>query len=83
MKTKWIASVILASALTAPAFAGVGVYIGVAPPPIRYEVRASSAGSGLRLGRWILEPSGWQICVGPGRLAETALRGSVLEPPSL
>ena len=46
MKTKWIASLILASALTAPAFAGVGVYIGVAPPPLRYEVRPAMPGPG-------------------------------------
>ena len=44
MKTKWIASLILASALTAPAFAGV--YIGVAPPPLRYEVRPPMPGPG-------------------------------------
>ncbi len=50
MKTKWIASLILASALTAPAFAGVGVYIGVAPPPLRYEVRPANSWSGLLRG---------------------------------
>ncbi len=54
MKTKWIASLILASALTAPAFAEVGVYARVAPPPLRYEVRPSYAGSRLCLGRWLL-----------------------------
>ena len=46
MKTKWIMSAILASALTAPAFAGVGVYIGVAPPPLRYERRPPLPGPG-------------------------------------
>ena len=39
MKTKWIASLILASALAAPAFAQVSVYARVGPPPLRYEVR--------------------------------------------
>ena len=28
MKTKWLASLILAAAVTAPAFAQVGIYIG-------------------------------------------------------
>ncbi len=39
MKTKWIASLIVASVLTAPAFARVGAYIGTARPPVRYEAR--------------------------------------------
>jgi hypothetical protein len=38
MKSKWIATALLGVAMTAPAFAGVGVYIGGAPPPYRYEV---------------------------------------------
>ena len=38
MKTKWIVSAILASAVTAPTFAQVGIYIGRTPPPLRYEV---------------------------------------------
>jgi hypothetical protein len=46
MKIKWMASLILASALTAPAFARVGVYVGVAPPPLRYEVRPPTPGPG-------------------------------------
>jgi len=46
MKMKWMASLILASALTAPAFARVGVYIGVAPPPLRYEVPPPTPGPG-------------------------------------
>jgi WXXGXW repeat (2 copies) len=46
MKAKWIVSAILASALTAPAFAQVGVYIGGAPPPLRYEVRTPMPGPG-------------------------------------
>jgi hypothetical protein len=46
MKTKWILSALLASAITAPAFAGVGVYIGAAPPPLRYEVRPAIPGPG-------------------------------------
>jgi hypothetical protein len=39
MKTKWIASMILAAALIAPAFASAAVYVGPPPPPLRYGVR--------------------------------------------
>ena len=46
MKTKWLASLILASAVTAPAFAQVGIYIGHEPPPLRYEVRPAMPGAG-------------------------------------
>ena len=46
MKTKWLASLILASAITAPAFAQVGIYIGHEPPPLRYEVRPAMPGPG-------------------------------------
>jgi WXXGXW repeat (2 copies) len=69
MKTKWIASLILASALVTPAFAGVGVYIGVAPPPIRYEVRPAMPGPGYAWvdgywnwygGRYVWRPGVWQ-----------------------
>ena len=83
MKAKWITTAILASALTAPAFAGVGVYIGTAPPPLRYEVRAAYAGPGLRLGRWILELERRQICVGPRSMAPASLRGRILDSSSL
>jgi hypothetical protein len=50
MKAKWITTAILASAITAPAFAGVGVYIGTAPPPLRYEVRPAMPGPGYGAG---------------------------------
>lgn len=46
MKTKWLASLILASAVSAPAFAQVGIYIGHEPPPLRYEVRPAMPGPG-------------------------------------
>jgi WXXGXW repeat (2 copies) len=69
MKTKWIASLILGSALTAPAFAAVGVYIGVAPPPLRYEVRPALPGPGYVWvdgywnwagGRYVWVPGVWR-----------------------
>jgi hypothetical protein len=69
MKAKWIASLILASAIATPAFAGVGVYIGVAPPPLRYEVRPAMPGPGYAWvdgywnwygGRYVWRPGVWQ-----------------------
>ncbi len=46
MKAKWIVSAIVASALTAPAFAQVGTYIGRTPPPLRYEAEGPMPGPG-------------------------------------
>jgi hypothetical protein len=69
MKTKWLASLILASAVSLPAFAGVGVYIGVAPPPLRYEVRPAIPGPGYAWvdgywnwygGRYVWVPGVWR-----------------------
>jgi hypothetical protein len=47
MKLKWIAGAIVASSLAAPAFAQVRVYIGGAPPPLRYERRPPPPGQGF------------------------------------
>jgi len=40
MKLNWICGVLFAIALTIPASAQISVYIGSAPPPLRYEQRA-------------------------------------------
>src|SRR5579871_1723238 len=37
MKSKWLLGFAVASALSAPAFGQVQIYIGAPPPPIRYE----------------------------------------------
>jgi hypothetical protein len=50
MKTKWIAGLILAASLTAPAFSQVGIYIGHPPPPLRYEARGIAPGPGYVWG---------------------------------
>ena len=69
MKTKWLASLVLASAITAPAFAQVGIYIGHAPPPLRYEVRPAIPGPGYTWvdgywnwagGRYVWAPGVWR-----------------------
>jgi WXXGXW repeat (2 copies) len=46
MKLNWIIGVLCAAVLTVPVFAQVGVYIGVAPPPLRYERRGPMPGVG-------------------------------------
>ena len=66
MKLNWICGVVFAIALTIPAAGQIGVYIGGAPPPLRYERRGPTPGPGLRLGRGVLGPGmgtttgGWQ-----------------------
>jgi WXXGXW repeat (2 copies) len=69
MKTKWIACAIAASALTMPVFGQVHVYIGGAPPPLRYEVRPPVPGPGYswvegywgdRDGRYVWVPGVWR-----------------------
>jgi hypothetical protein len=46
MKLNWICGVLIAIALAIPASAQVGVYIGVAPPPLRHEARGTMPGPG-------------------------------------
>ena len=69
MKIKWLASAILAAGLTAPAFAGVGVYIGAPPPPLRYEAAPPMPGPGYVWtagywnwagGRYVWAPGVWR-----------------------
>src|SRR5664279_4445548 len=45
-KTKLILSGLIAASLTAPAFGQIGIYIGQAPPPMRYETRPPMPGNG-------------------------------------
>jgi hypothetical protein len=46
MKLNWICGVLFAIALTIPASAQISVYIGSAPPPLRYEQRGPIPGPG-------------------------------------
>jgi hypothetical protein len=68
LKTKWLCTLVAASALTAPAFGQVQIYLGT-PPPMRYEVRPPMPGEGYawvdgywgaRGGRYVWVPGGWQ-----------------------
>ena len=47
MKLKWICGVLFAIALTIPSSAQISVYIGSAPPPLRYEQRGPIPGPGF------------------------------------
>jgi hypothetical protein len=46
MSSKWILSAGLITAIAAPAFGQVGIYIGRTPPPLRYEQRGPQPGEG-------------------------------------
>jgi hypothetical protein len=46
MKSKWIAALLLGSAMTLPSLAQVGVYVGGPPPPLRREVPPPMPGPG-------------------------------------
>ena len=65
---KWIAGLIAACALTMPAFAQIGIYIGRTPPPMRVEVRPAMPGPGYAWvdgywgnqgGRYVWVPGRW------------------------
>ena len=46
MRLNWICVVLFGIALTIPASAQIGVYIGTPPPPLRYEQRGPIPGPG-------------------------------------
>ena len=83
MKTKWIASVILASAMAAPAFAQVGIYIGHEPPPLRYEVRPAIPGPGYVWTDGYWNWAGGRYVWVPGVWRRPPYAGCVLDPSSL
>ena len=75
MKARWICSVLAVSALAVPAFSQIQIYIGSAPPPIRYEVRPPIPGDGYAWadGYWgvhgnhyVWVPGAWQRPPYPG-----------------
>jgi hypothetical protein len=58
MKVKWLCGLLLTAAFTVPAFAQVSLYIGSAPPPVRYERRGNSPGPGYAWVDGYWEPNG-------------------------
>lgn len=70
MKTnaRWILQGLIATALTIPSFGQIGIYIGHAPPPVRYETRPPMPGAGyvwvdgywgVQGGRYVWAPGRW------------------------
>lgn len=69
MTAKWITSALVAATLAVPAFGQIQVYIGSAPPPIRYERRPPPPNQGFvwtdgywgtRDGGYVWVPGRWQ-----------------------
>ncbi len=58
MKLKWVYALLFAIALSISASAQVGVYIGVAPPPLRHEHRGAMPGPGYAWVDGYWEPNG-------------------------
>jgi YXWGXW repeat-containing protein len=46
MKSSWVLGLLLGIVFAVPASAQVGVYIGSAPPPLRFEARGAMPGPG-------------------------------------
>ena len=46
MRLNWMYGLLLATAFTIPASAQIGIYVGSAPPPMRYEERGPEPGPG-------------------------------------
>lgn len=75
MKMKWVLGIVAASALSAPSFGQVDVYIGTPPPPLRYEVPPPMPGEGfvwidgywaLHGHRYVWVPGRWERPPYPG-----------------
>lgn len=69
MTAKWITGALVAATLAVPAFGQIHVYIGSAPPPIRYERRPPPPGEGFvwtdgywgtQDGEYVWVPGRWQ-----------------------
>jgi hypothetical protein len=55
LKAKWLCITLAASALAVPAFGQIHVYIGTAPPALRYDGYWGDRG-----GRYVWVPGVWQ-----------------------
>lgn len=58
MKTRFISAVLLVAAMFVPAFSQVSLYVGTAPPPLRYERRGDAPGAGYAWVDGYWEPNG-------------------------
>lgn len=77
MKTKWLlSSVLAATALAAPAFGQISVYIGTPPPPIRYEVPPPMPEVGYIWTPGYWAPYGHRYAWAPGRWSRPPYYGA-------
>ena len=76
MKLTWICGVLFAIALSIPASAQISVYIGSAPPPLRYERRAPIPAPGYVWieGYWAPDGHHYRWVAGTGSVRRTRAR---------
>jgi hypothetical protein len=81
MKSRWIAGALLAATLAVPAFGQFSVYIGSAPPPLRYERRPPIPGEGYTWvdGYWGVQ--GRRYVWVPGRWQQPPFAGAYYSHP--
>ncbi len=72
MRSKWLCGVLAATALSAPAFGQIQIYIGAPPPPIRYEVPPPIPEYG-----YVWTDGYWEPCEGRYRW----ISGRWMQPP--
>jgi WXXGXW repeat (2 copies) len=77
MRLHWIFGVLLASALSVPASAQIGIYIGSAPPPLRIERRGPMPGEGYAWVDGYWAPNGGHYRWVAGRWDRPPYEGAV------
>jgi hypothetical protein len=80
MKSKWLLGFVVASALSAPAFGQIQIYIGTPPPPVRYEVVPPIPGNGYMWMAGFWEPYGHRYRWVPGRYERAPYPGAYWTP---
>ena len=80
MKSKWLLGFVVASALSAPAFGQIQIYIGTPPPPIRYEAPPPIPGEGFAWTAGFWEPHGPHYRWVPGRYVRAPYPGAHWTP---
>ena len=84
MRLNWVYGVLLAIALTVlagPASAQVSVYIGGAPPPLRFEARSAAPGPGFAWVQGYWAPNGRHYRWVAGRWDHAPYEGAVWTHP--
>ena len=81
MKLKWICGLFLTAAIASPAVAQISVYIGSAPPPIRYETRGEAPGPGYAWVDGYWQPNGRHYQWVTGRWDQPPYEGAYWSHP--